>query len=177
MPSIELERVVIGTSNESILRLYDELQADLHGYAVAVTRDLSIAEDLVQESFLRLLREHRAGHPPTDPRGWLFRVCTNLVRSRFRRKVVADRNAPMLRTGDIGESAEEAVLRSDDRQHLQRALAMLPEELRMALMLSAEGFSGREIASTLGRSEGATRTMLWRGRTELRRHLSREGER
>lgn len=177
MPSIELEQVVVGPNVESVLRLYDQVQGDLHGYALAVTRDPSTAEDLVQESFFRLLREHRAGRPPADPRAWLFRVCTNLVRSRFRRKAVADRHAPRLRSIDVGESAEQSVLRSDDRQHLRQALAALPEELRMALMLSAEGFSGREIARTLGRSEGATRTLLWRGRTELRRQLSREGDR
>jgi DNA-directed RNA polymerase specialized sigma24 family protein len=49
--------------------------------------------------------------------------------------------------------------------------------MRTALMLSAEGYSGREVAGLLGKREGATRTLLWRGRLELRRLLDGEGDR
>lgn len=177
MLSVEVQEVVLGSDREIVIRLYDDIQGDLHGYALAVTHDSAAAEDLVQESFLRLLRQHRAGNPPTDPRAWLFRVCTNLIRSSFRRRSVAERNAPRLRSGDLAESAETTAIRSVGQQDVRRALEALPEEVRMAMMLSAEGFTGREIAATLRRSEGATRTLLWRGRLELRRQLGTEPDR
>lgn len=159
------------------MRLYDQLHGDLYGFARAVSRDAAAAEDLVQESFLRLVREHRAGRAPNDPRTWLFRVCTNLSRSRFRRWLVAERHRTLLYSDDVGESPEATILRSESQISVRRALAGLPDEARTALMLTAEGFSGPEVARIIGRSDGATRTLLWRARTELRRSLLGEIER
>ncbi len=172
MTAIELEHVVVGWNPQHVLDLWDDLSPDLLGYATAIARDPAAAEDLVQESFLRLLREHRRGTPPADPRAWVFRVCTNLVRSRFRRLVVADRHRSALVSSEVGESPEATVVRSEGDRELRAALARLPLDVRAALMLSAEGFTGREIARTIGKSEGATRNILWRGRLELRRILS-----
>jgi RNA polymerase sigma-70 factor, ECF subfamily len=174
---LEFNEIVVAWDAEAILRLYDELHGDLYGFAVAVSRDGSAAEDLVQESFLRLVREHRAGRAPDDARTWLFRVCTNLSRSRFRRWLVAERRENLLYSDDVGESPEVAVLRSESRVSVRRALAGLPEGARTALMLSARGFSGPEVARIIGRSDGATRTLLWRARAELRRSLGGEIER
>ena len=174
---MELERVAVGSNSQLVVGLYDANQADLHGYALAVTHDASSAEDVVQESFLRLLRQHQAGRTPDDPRAWLFRVATNLMRSGFRRRSVAERHEPVMRELDTVESAESSVVQSEDRRALRDALARLPADVRMALMLSAEGYSGREVARLLGKREGATRTLLWRGRLELRRLLDGEGDR
>lgn len=172
MTTIELEHVAVGWRRQDVLALYDDVSPDLLGYAIAMARDPGAAEEFVQETFLRLLHEHRRGRPPVEPRAWLFRVCTNLMRSRFRRRVVAERHQPALARVESVESPEASVLRSEDRRELHDALAQLPVEWRAALMLSAEGFSGREIAGLLGKSEGATRNLLWRGRVELRRRLS-----
>jgi RNA polymerase sigma-70 factor (ECF subfamily) len=174
---IESAEIVVGWNPEGIMRLYDELHGDLYGFALAVARDGAAAEDLVQESFLRLVREHRAGRAPQDARTWLFRVCTNMLRSRFRRRLVAERHWHLLYADEVGESPEAAVLRSESRVSVRLALAGLHEDARTALMLSAEGFSGPEVARILGRSEGATRTLLWRARAELRRNLGGEIER
>jgi RNA polymerase sigma-70 factor (ECF subfamily) len=174
---LELSELVVGWQPEAIMRLYDELHGDLYGFAVAVSRDGPTAEDLVQESFLRLVREHRAGRAPKDARTWLFRVCTNLSRSRFRRWRVAERRRNLFYSDDVGESPEASVLRSESQVSVRRALARLPQEVRTALILTAEGFSGPEVARIIGRSEGATRTLLWRARAELRRSLGGEIDR
>jgi RNA polymerase sigma-70 factor, ECF subfamily len=174
---LDLSEVVVGWNPEGLMRLYDELHGDLYGFALAVSRDAAAAEDLVQESFLRLVREHRAGRAPNDARTWLFRVCTNLLRSRFRRRLVAERHRNLLSSDDVGENPETAALRSESGVSLRRALARLPDEARMALMLTAEGFTGPEVARIISRSDGATRTLLWRVRAELRRTLGGEIER
>jgi DNA-directed RNA polymerase specialized sigma24 family protein len=57
---------------------------------------------------------------------------------------------------------------------LHRALAALPTEARMALLLATDGHSGTEVATLMGRSEGATRTLLWRARRELRERMATE---
>jgi RNA polymerase sigma-70 factor, ECF subfamily len=142
-----------------------------------VTRDPALAEDVVQESFLRLVRELQARRSPDDPRAWLFRVCTNLIRSGFRRRATADRHGPELRSREMAESAEATVMRSEEHRALRDALSRLPVDARMALMLAGEGFTGHEIARVLGKREGATRTLLWRSRLELRAILQPEVDR
>ena len=57
--------------------IYAEHRLELLRYVHRLTRDVHLAEDLVQDAFLRLWREPR---PVDNPRSWLFRVCTNLVR-------------------------------------------------------------------------------------------------
>lgn len=70
--------------------------AGLRGRLLALTRDPSIADDLVSEAFLRLALELHAGRAPNDARAWLYRVGANLVVSRARRASVATRALPGL---------------------------------------------------------------------------------
>ena len=58
---------------------------ELFAFLVRTTRDPEVAEDLLQESFLRLTREIRAGRAPDNVRAWLYRVGANLAVSRGRR--------------------------------------------------------------------------------------------
>ena len=75
-------------------------------------------------------------------------------------------------------SADEPLLQGEFRREIREALAVLPVDARTALMLAAHGFSGREVADAIGRSESATRTLMCRARITLRDHLTRtEAER
>jgi len=58
---------------------------------------------------------------------------------------------------------------------LDAALATLPADARTALLLSAEGFSGEEIAAAISRSHSATRTLLSRARVRVRLQLEQHG--
>ena len=68
------------------------------------------------------------------------------------------------------------MLARERRSTLDAVLATLPAEARTALLLSADGFSGEEIAAAIGRSHGATRTMLSRARVRVRLALEQRGE-
>lgn len=158
-----------------IMTAYDQNQRRLTGFAYALTHDAEVANDLVQESFLRLIKEHAAGHVPDNVTAWLFRVCANLVTSRGRRGVVARRYIERAPPPDDEVAAEVLMLRRETGEALVAALAILPAEARTALVMAANGFSGREIAGTLGRTEAATRTLMFRARERLRSFLVAEG--
>jgi DNA-directed RNA polymerase specialized sigma24 family protein len=66
---------------------------------------------------------------------------------------------------------ETSYLQHEGRERLVRALADVGPDARAALLLSSEGFSGAEIAATIGRTEAATRTLLCRSRVQVRRRL------
>ena len=157
-----------------VVAAYDANERDLFSFTLAVTRDTAAAEDLVQEAFLRLVREARLGRWPENVRAWLYRVVVNLARSRARRRVVADRWRSLFVNREVARSPEDDFVRRERGAALERALGTLPNETRMAFLLACDGYSGQEVAGLIGRSEGATRTLLWRARRELRRLLESE---
>lgn len=144
----------------------------LRNYLVRLTRDPASAEDLVQEAFIRLLSETRAGRPPAHPRAWLFRVAINLATSRARHQGVAARRASQLIHGGVVPSPEDEMLDREAATKLGHRLDSLPQHVRTALLLTAHGYSGSEVARIIGRSEVATRSLLSRHRSRLRSALS-----
>lgn len=156
---------------------FDAHERALYAFALGTTRSGTAAEDLVQESYLRLVREVQAGRTPDNIRAWLYRVCANLATSRGRRATVATRYLPFLASREVGETPEARHLRLEIGSELSQALAALSPDERQGLLLSAGGFHGTEIAEILGRSHGATRTMLTRARMKVQARLTREADR
>ena len=168
----EQERVVAVVS-----AAYDLHERALYAFALGITHSGTAAEDLVQESYLRLVREVQAGRGPDNVRAWLYRVCANLATSRGRRASVATRSLPFLASREVGETPEARHLRLELGSELSAALAALSHDERTGLLLSAAGFHGPEIAEIVGRSHGATRTMLTRARMKVQARLAGEADR
>ena len=161
-----------------MVSMYEAHHAEVYAFLVRSTRDPSAAEDLLQETFLRLTTEARAGRAPEQVRAWLFRVASNLAISRARRHATAntsmDRYGQADHDGAVTDSPEATALRRERNETLERALNDLPADARVALLLPAHGFRGEEIAETIGRSHGATRSMLLRARLRVRDELLAE---
>ena len=138
-------------ASDALVEAYDAYQRDIHGFLRAATRDPDTAEDLTQETFIRLYREIQAGRTPENIRAWLYTVATNLVTSRGRRMAVAERFKAVLAIRGSADSPEQETIRAERQDIVQRALAKLPTDDRTALLLSAHGFAGRDIAAVLGR--------------------------
>jgi RNA polymerase sigma factor (sigma-70 family) len=161
-----------------VASMYEAHHAEVYAFLVRSTRDPSTAEDLLQEAFLRLTTEARAGRAPDQVRAWLFRVASNLAISRARRAATASnfmgRYGQSEHDGMIMDSPEAVTLRRERSEALERVLGDLPADARVALILAAHGFKGEEIAETIGRSHGATRSMLLRARLRVRDELLAE---
>ena len=156
---------------ELVLDSYRAHHRALYAFLVSAIRDPEAAADLLQESYLRLLREVRAGRVPADARAWLYRVAGNLAISRGRRRRSAERWLPWLVPHDTVSSPEADLMLREDQRHVAAQLANLPPDGRIALLMAAHGFNGAEIARALGRSDVATRSLLFRARTTLRERL------
>lgn len=155
--------------------VYEVHGARLHGWLIGLTRDEATAEDLTHEAFVRLISEAAAGRAPLDPGAWLHRVAANLATSRGRRIAVAGRREGELPLPEPEESPEGAAIGAEEAAALHAAMRGLNQHDRDALLLAAHGFRGAEIAARLGRSEGATRTLLCRARAKLRAQLLLSG--
>jgi RNA polymerase sigma-70 factor, ECF subfamily len=167
--------VVGGTVADVALAAYDEHQRALTSFAYALTRDREAADDLVQEAFVRLINELQKGRQPENVQAWLFRVCSNLVVSGARRRNVAQRFVSQITPRDNEVDAEYETLRREMSGTLLHGLARLSIDARVALVMAAHGFSGREIATSLGRTETSTRTMMFRAREQMRVFLVDQG--
>ena len=154
-----------------VTEAYAAHSEELYSFLLHATRDPEAARDLLQDSFLKLVTECRSGRTPLNVRAWLYRVAANLVVSRGRRLNVAARYIGRLVNPGAAVAADKAVLRAEGDGELHAVLAGLPVASRAALLMSAHGFSGAEIAAALGRSAGATRTLLARSRVRLRELL------
>lgn len=158
-----------------VLAAFDEHASRLNGFARAAVRDPGIAEDVVQEAFLRLIEELQEGRRPDQIGPWLFRVCGNLIVSRSRRITVANRMKTLLVDRRVAPSPEDEALRRERDRMLAIALARLPADARVALLLAAKGVGAAEIGIVIDRSQAATRTYICRSRLRLREILAELG--
>lgn len=154
---------------------YEEHAPRLRAFAIAAMRDADAADDVIQEAFLRLIVELKAGRPPGNVGGWLYRTAANLIVSRGRRRSVADRMRTFLVRRDVEPSPEDEALRTERDRTLALALSRLPPEARVALLLAARGMGSAEIGLAIHRTPTATRTYLCRARVRLREELASLG--
>ena len=125
------------------------------------------AEDVVQETFLKLLRHVGDGRPLPNARGWLCTVAAHACRDRQR---AARRWLPWLADRDVRVAPERADAH-DAALPLIAALKQLAPRDRALVALRAEGLSYAEIASALGVKPASTGRLVARALERLSRHL------
>jgi len=149
-----------------------------------LTRSNAEAEDLVQDTLLKALRAREHFTPGSNMRAWLLRILTNTFINRYRRgglerSVLDGPDADPLADGWIGASTMEAMRDPESRamraileREIAAALDELPEEFRLAVVLSdVEELSYREISEIMGCPIGTVMSRLHRGRRLLKRRL------
>jgi RNA polymerase sigma-70 factor (ECF subfamily) len=166
------EAAVAPTVGELVMGYYEMHQREVFSVTLRACRDREVAEDLVQEAFLRLIVEVEAGRTPDNVRAWLHRVTANLVVTRSRRTSVARKWSGFLVGAKTPDEPEAMLLDFERRSDLEAALAELPADARTALLLAARGFTGLDIAAAIGRSGAATRTLMCRARVRIRERLT-----
>ncbi|NLV31861.1 MAG: RNA polymerase sigma factor [Acidobacteria bacterium] len=169
----EKEAARVPMTEEGFTPFYQRTVRQLSAYVRRVSGNPSLAEDLVQESYLRLLSARAPWDQGEDAcRRYLFRIATNLLRDHWRRPV----GRPL---GEVPERALPAVdpppVENPDYGNLGAALLSLrPVERQLLWLAHAEGMSHREIAAVTGFGTARIRLALYRSRHKLARALRRE---
>lgn len=146
---------------ERLVNTYSDLILRLSYTYLKNTQD---AEDICQTVFLKLLTSGQTFDSPAHEKAWIIRAtanaCKDTMRNAFRRRTVA--------LEVVAETPAPTALEND----VLEAVMALPENYREAVYLYYyEGYSVREIAGLLGRSESAVNAHLRRGRQKLRTTL------
>jgi RNA polymerase sigma-70 factor (ECF subfamily) len=139
--------------------------------AYAIVQDVAEAEDIVQETFLKVHQMQGKVREPEKFPAWLLTVARNAARDRLRRRRPQAPEAAFETMPDLNAATPGSALEREESQaHLRRALAALPEEHRTALTLRyLEGLDYRAIEQEMGLSNGALRGILGRALGTLRR--------
>jgi RNA polymerase sigma-70 factor (ECF subfamily) len=157
------------SADDVVAAAWEVHNGELRGYLLRRTRDAAATDDLLQETFLRLLQECRADRRPREMRAWLYRVAHNALVSDARRSTSAARATERLSAAPTEEpDPQDEVVRRDEAARVRAALGDLHPAGRRAIALSVAGFPSREIATVLGRTDLASRALLHRSRLQIR---------
>jgi RNA polymerase sigma-70 factor, ECF subfamily len=150
---------------------YERSAPALRAYLVRVSGNAALADDLLQESYLRFLCASQPEGGEVNYRRYLFRIATNLLKDHWRR--------PKL--GGL-EDIPQALLAAPDlsaQVDLQAALnpamaRMRPRDRQLLWLAHAEGYSHREIAEIMGIGTASIRLLLFRARRKMARMLRQQ---
>jgi RNA polymerase sigma-70 factor (ECF subfamily) len=150
-------------------RLFRTYHPALVRYLTRRLGDRDWAEEVAQETFLRALRQAK-GSAFTNERAWIFAVATNLIRDEARKDARRRKHLTLL-AAEARETqappADDALERAQAQAAARKALQVLPERDRNALLMREEGLDYHEIAEALDLSIGSVGTTLSRARRRL----------
>jgi RNA polymerase sigma-70 factor (ECF subfamily) len=182
-------------------RLVDQYHASLRRVARLYISDRAVADEVVQDTWLGVIQGIWTFEGRSSLKTWIFRILINRAKTRAAREgrtvpfarldaeaevgeaaVAPDRFQPVdhptepgrwtYPPPDLGASPERWLLVQEARQHLESAIAALPEHQRLVLILrDVEGCSTEEVCNTLGLQETNTRVLLHRARAKVRTAL------
>jgi RNA polymerase sigma-70 factor (ECF subfamily) len=155
-----------GLSAEAFDRLYTEHAAGLLGFLAYQTGDRTLAEDIVADTFERVLTSRSGWRGQSGEKTWLYAIAMNRLRDLARRRGAESR--ALERAASVSTPADDLGAVAD-RDLLQRGLQTLPEEERevVALRFGAD-LSLREIAELLKERQSTVEGRLYRGLRRLR---------
>jgi RNA polymerase sigma-70 factor (ECF subfamily) len=153
-----------GMDSDAFAAFYERSARPLWAYMSRVSGDTALADDLLQESFVRFLCADHPEDGEVSARRYLFRIATNLLRDHWRRP----------RPASIEELPEDALhvrdhsAACDSKAMLGPALQCLrPRERQLLWLAYAEGYSHREIAAITGLATASIRLLLFRARRKM----------
>ena len=188
------ESALIEASQAGDPRALDELvrrnQDRVYSIAMRMCRNVEDAKDILQETFLGVVRSIRDFRAESRFSTWLYRIAANACLKKRRRGVFdpepeqeisldalmprPDAEGRKPEIPDWSEDAERALLRGELVQQMEAAIDKLPREYKIVIILrDVEGFSAEETADLLKLSVPAVKSRLHRARVFVRKELSR----
>ena len=175
-----MERIGAG-DHEAFRQLVERHQNAVIGTVAKMLGNPSEAEDIAQQVFLRIWRHAKRYRPDAKFTTYLYKITRNLVfnetRRKSRKKEVSsderEENSNQLIQANPDRQPDAELLQAELQRAVDEAIASLPETQRMAVVLRRyEQLSYEEIATVLGLSVSAIKSLLFRARTSLRESLS-----
>ncbi len=183
---IQASRTGDAKAMDALVRAY---QSRVYSFAMRMCRNVEDAKDILQETFLGMVRSIRDFREESRFTTWLYRIASNACLKKRRRGVHdptpqqelsldelmprPDAEGRRPEIPDWSEDAEQALLRGELGQRMEAAIDRLPRDYKIVLVLrDVEGFSAEETAQMLQLSVAAVKSRLHRARVAVRADLS-----
>ena len=161
--------------DDGLVELIREYKDGLIFYINGIVSDFGTAEELTEDTFLRLVTKRPKYNGKASFKTWIYTIAHNIAVDwvrRHRRTVSLDESLP----ADDEESLERSYIRSERDMALRRAMRKLTSEQRQAIWLVYfEGMSCRDAAAVMGKNTHAVESLLSRARSALGEILEKEG--
>lgn len=163
----------VGRGDQRAFReLVDRYLAAITRFALRTLGDRAEAEEVAQETFLRLWTAAADFEPHAQPKTWLYRIARNQCIDRIRKRRAHGQEVELQERAAGEDRPSALLLRKQLAAQVGEALATLPERQREAITLvHYEGLSGAEACEVLSVSAEALESLLARGRRALREQL------
>jgi RNA polymerase sigma factor (sigma-70 family) len=160
-------------------RLFANLAQRVHGFFLRSFGDVATADDLLQQTFLKLHRARDAYRPGERVKPWLLAIAANVRMDELRRRLRLAEDAgdeqvdrALAATGQSQPDGEELFEGAELSQKVRAAMSRLPPSQRVVVELNRlEGLSLAEVGKALGISEGAAKLRAFRAYEQLRQDL------
>lgn len=168
-------------------QLFSKYQARMINFCFRFCSDRELAEDLAQEVFIRVYRGVRGYRPKARFSTWIYRIAVNVCLNESRKlkkrysthsidRPFADSDDQNNRLPEFQDethpAADEMIVSGQRDEQIKAALQMLSEQQRIAVVLRIYNeFSYNEIARQMSVSEGKVKTLIFRGRQQLKQSL------
>jgi RNA polymerase sigma-70 factor (ECF subfamily) len=160
---------------EAFAELVREMERPLLYYAMKLLKDEDKAFDVLQEVWLRVLRQIRRLREPRSLRTWLYRIAHSLIVDRIR-KDVSRANIEQERAESCAEAEPEPSFRDEDAAAIHCALDQIDARHREVLVLHfLEDLSVAEVAAIIGCPEGTVKSRIHHAKNALKSALVRGG--
>jgi RNA polymerase sigma-70 factor (ECF subfamily) len=157
--------------SESFAAFYERSSRPLWAYLARVSGDPALADDLMQESFVRFLCADFKAEDEASGRRYLFRIGTNLMKDHWRRKP----SSSIEEMPELAFASHTGESQMDSNALLAAAMnQMKPKERQMLWLAYAEGYSHKEIAEVMGVGSASVRLLLFRARRKIAGYLAVE---
>ena len=169
----ELLALIQDGSHQAFAELVERHTERFYRLAYRYVQNRETAEDLVQDAFLRLWENPAGWRPDRNSKftTWFYRIVVNLCLDwqKKKRPILLGEDMPL---ADERESADEAMIRSQEQRLLEKEIAALPERQRTALNLCFdEGLSNQEAAEAMGVNLKALQSLIMRAKTTLKERM------
>lgn len=157
--------------NESFDQIYQTYFDPVYRYALSLSRDRDLAEEITQETFFKAMRSLDSFRGESSIKSWLCSIARNLLidhqRKRKTQPIEDAQNLP-----DTAMGPEESIVRQDERIHIHRLLHHLDEPYREVFTLRTLGqLSFRDIGELFGKSENWACVVYHRARAKIKQKM------
>lgn len=157
--------------HEAVERIYEQERENIYSYLLRFGARPQRAQELAQDSFLKLYLQMEKGEIIENPKAWLYRVAHNLALRDYRREPRFEELDPNLRGSERPADQERTLIEKEKEAALSHAIRSLSARQRNCLHLRAQGLRYNEIAEVIGISSSAVGEFLRRAVLRLKEAL------